>query len=63
MKIINAKTEQPVELDEYHRLLIDAYVDMWKALYDSEPTHWHPLPGNVGQDDVQAFIVFSEHQE
>lgn len=63
MKIIDAKTEKPVELDEFHRLLIEAYLDLWMAAYGSAPTNWHPLPSSVGQDDVRAFISFSERQE
>lgn len=63
MKIIDAKTEKPVELDEFHRLLIQAYLDLWVTAYGSAPKNWHPLPSGVGQDDVQAFISFSEHQE
>jgi hypothetical protein len=63
MRIIDAKTEKPVELDGLHRLLIKAYFDLWVDAYGSSPTNWHPIPINVGQDDVQAFISFSEHQE
>lgn len=63
MKIIDAKTEKPVELDDLHRLLIDAYLELWVIAYGSTPTSWHPIPSGVGQDDVQAFISFSEHQE
>lgn len=63
MKLIDAKTQNPIELGEFHRLLIDAYKDLWVKLYGSEPAGWHPLPSDVGEDSVMMFIAFSEHQE
>ena len=39
---------------------VEQYRVMWVDRFKKDPLGWHPIPENVGSDDVACFIVFSE---
>jgi hypothetical protein len=59
MKIIDAKTMDQVDSGQIVQLLAKEYEELWTAKYGGPPEGMHPIPSNVGEYDVQFFIVFS----
>jgi len=58
MKIINAWSMGEIKANKLEILLVDEYVKLWIAKYESSPKGMHPIPSNVAQDEVHFYIDF-----
>ena len=51
---------QPIRPTPELLALGDEYRRMWTEHHKSPPRGHHPIPSNVGQDDVVLYLIFTE---